>query len=168
MVSIGQRELALKHCLYRFLLKAFLRRFSNLLNPTGLTTFPIRASPDHCLRLDMDIGASAVFFALFALRLTLPSASFPTKSVGTQTTRGVYASLRQGERVPPRPDGVSGSAGFGLARCGEKEPAKGKTVAVPLTRSPARPCEPYIGACLRMALITHRGSLYRLATQRVL
>ncbi len=36
----------------------------------------------------------------------------------------------------PRPDGVSGSAGFGLARCGEKA---GKSVAVPLTGSPARP-----------------------------
>ncbi len=67
VLSIGQRELALKRCLYRFLSKAFLRRFSNLLNPTGLTTFPIRASPDHCLRpaAGGDIGASAVFFALF-------------------------------------------------------------------------------------------------------
>ncbi len=33
---------------------------------------------------------------------------------------GIYASLRQGERVAPRPDGVSGSAGFRLAGCGEK------------------------------------------------
>ncbi len=36
--------------------------------------------------------------------------------------------LREGERVPPRPDGVSGSAGFVLARCGDPfgKPATGR------------------------------------------
>ncbi len=40
MLPPGQAGLALKRRQCGCLLKAFLRRFSNLLNPTGLTTFP--------------------------------------------------------------------------------------------------------------------------------